>query len=854
MTPLLRQPAQFLDFFKKLFGNIGAIPLAVMLIVGATLGWIAFQEYRQAQESEYRLLEAHARNAEVQVAGALDKINRLLEAIAEERLQNGRLQDNAFAAELNRYRQDIPELGTLLVTDASGRIRTATDAAIVGRDVSQETYFVAHLDQGQTPKMFISRPDKRLLGVTAATFTLPIVSADRQFLGIVGVTIGFRFFPRVVQAINSDDSASMSVIFNRDGDLLLRLSEPEKFFGFNITKVSTVFNEHSSAGRQVTRHIGPSAQNGKTRLFLIREVGDTGLGLILSRQFDEVLAIWRRNVVVYVLIFVFTSAVVKYLTIVAARRKRQVLAGKAFSDQLIATANVMVVGLDAIGRITIFNEAAERISGYQCDEVLGHSWFELAVPSKAFPGMMEMFGIFRDGGDLPHTVEYPILTKAGQEHIISWQNSVIEEPRAAIFFGIDVTERKQMEVDLVAAKQLAENSNTAKSKFLAAASHDLRQPIHAQGLFLGVLARSELSAGQREVLDSARAASEASVEMLNTLLDFSRIEGGVVKPQMRPFHLQHLLNKIERELAPQADAKGLVYRSRETHAAVQSDPALVDLILRNLVSNAIRYTERGGVLVACRTRADAIVLEVWDTGIGIEPSQQQEIFREFHQLGNAERDRRKGLGLGLAIVDGLARALGHDLSLASTPQRGSVFRLVLPMTRVAVIRDEFEATQNMTQELNVRVLVIDDDEAVRAGMLQLLRDWGCACEAAESIEEALALARVHPPGLVISDYRLREERTGVHAIAALRAEFGPQLPALLITGDTAPERQREVLTSGVPMLHKPVAPDQLYRALTGLLSECNADRSALPELAGRQGQRGRSRARLGTGVSGQADR
>ncbi len=387
--------------------------------------------------------------------------------------------------------------------------------------------------------------------------------------------------------------------------------------------------------------------------------------------------------------------------------------------------------------------------------------------------------------------------------------------RAAInlrFENVELVERLHGETER------AEQANLAKSKFLAAASHDLRQPIHAQGLFLEALARSGLSANQEAILSSVRAASEASAGMLNTLLDFSRIEAGVVEPQIRPFHLQPLLTRIENELAPQANAKGLVYRSRETHAAVESDPALVELILRNLVSNAIRYTEHGGVLVACRTRDEQVLLEIWDTGIGIEPSQQREIFREFHQLGNPERDRNKGLGLGLAIAQGLACALGYELSLVSVPGRGSMFRLTLPIARAAVVSDDLEIAHNYMRVLDLRVLVIDDDETVRAGMAQLLRGWGCACVAVESIAEAKASARAYRPDIVISDYRLREQRTGAEAIAALRAEFGADLPALLITGDTAPERLREARASGVPLLHKPVSPSLLYRRLESMLS------------------------------------
>jgi signal transduction histidine kinase len=369
-----------------------------------------------------------------------------------------------------------------------------------------------------------------------------------------------------------------------------------------------------------------------------------------------------------------------------------------------------------------------------------------------------------------------------------------------------------------AAKREAEHANTAKSKFLAAASHDLRQPIHAQGLFLEALTRTDLTPHQRELLSSVRSASEASGELLNALLDFSRIEAGVVKPHLQPFRLQPLLNKIENELAPQADAKEIVYRSRETSLVVRSDQVLLESILRNLVSNAIRYTQNGGVLVACRQRNNQAVLEIWDTGIGIAPEFQQEVFREFYQLGNPERDRNKGLGLGLAISEGLARTLEHRLEFVSKPDRGSVFRLYLPISPEIIIANP-AMTQSRTRVLRASVLVIDDDEIVRNGMLQLLRDWGCECEAAESIEEALAIARLRPPDVVISDYRLRGQRTGVEAIAAVRELLGISLPALLITGDTAPERLREAQASGIPLLHKPVSPSKLYKKLVELQQE-----------------------------------
>ncbi|WP_288408665.1 hybrid sensor histidine kinase/response regulator [uncultured Herbaspirillum sp.] len=369
------------------------------------------------------------------------------------------------------------------------------------------------------------------------------------------------------------------------------------------------------------------------------------------------------------------------------------------------------------------------------------------------------------------------------------------------------------------ALQQAEQANVAKSRFLAGASHDLRQPIHAQGLFLEVLANTPLDTMQREVVSRLRSAADNCAEMLHTLLDYSRIEAGVVKPQVAPFRPQALIHRISREMATQAEAKGLVFRTRESEVLASADAALTEPILRNLVSNAIRYTERGGVLVACRRRGAEVWLEVWDTGIGIAPPQQQEIFQEFHQLGNPERDHNKGLGLGLSIAQGLAKMQGLSLTVQSRPGRGSVFRLKLPVAAASAPPQQTkpaEAATAVRDLQGLRILLIDDDQRVRDSMVQLLMQWGCRCSGVEGLEQAEALARRQDFDLVISDYRLREHRNGTDAIAAVRQVCGQSIAALLITGDTAPARLREASASGIPVLHKPVAPAQLWEALVRL--------------------------------------
>ena len=368
-----------------------------------------------------------------------------------------------------------------------------------------------------------------------------------------------------------------------------------------------------------------------------------------------------------------------------------------------------------------------------------------------------------------------------------------------------------------------EQANAAKSKFLAAASHDLRQPIHAQGLFLEVLGATSLTSAQQSLVSNIRHAASNCAEMLHTLLDYSRIEAGVVEPVIRPFLLQPLLNKIEQEMAHQAQAKGIVYRSRETRAAALGDLSMTELILRNLVSNAIRYTEQGGILIACRVRQKTLVLEVWDTGIGIPKEQHDEVFGEFHQLGNPERDHRKGLGLGLAIAQGLSRLQGFPLTLRSIPGRGSVFKIEMPLA-VTVAGVETEVVRPMPSTkihrlAGLRILFIDDDQRVRTSMAQLLQSWHCESVCVESVEEATLAAKEQPFDLVISDYRLREQRNGTEAIEAVTAVIGKPIAALLITGDTAPARLREARTSGITLLHKPVSPEQLRDELLRVVEQ-----------------------------------
>jgi len=367
-----------------------------------------------------------------------------------------------------------------------------------------------------------------------------------------------------------------------------------------------------------------------------------------------------------------------------------------------------------------------------------------------------------------------------------------------------------------------ELANRAKSRFLAAASHDLRQPMHALGLFVEQLSDMIKYPNARKIVDQVHASVEAMEQLLNALLDISKLDAGVLTPQIEDFSLATLLQRMENNFAAEARAKGLRLRVRPCDLAVRSDPLLLERIVMNLVSNAVRYTERGGIVVGCRRRGKRVRIEVWDSGIGIAEDKQREIFQEFIQLGNSERDRSRGLGLGLAIVERLAQLLNHRIDLASTPGRGSRFSIELPISDVQQTLPEQRALSPMTNSLNgLFVVVVDDEALVRAGMEGVLHGWGCHVVNAGSGDEALVLLGEHErtPDVVISDYRLRENETGIEVINRIRTHYASAIPAALISGDTAPERLREAKDSGYPLLHKPVSPAKLRALLIYLISE-----------------------------------
>jgi len=374
--------------------------------------------------------------------------------------------------------------------------------------------------------------------------------------------------------------------------------------------------------------------------------------------------------------------------------------------------------------------------------------------------------------------------------------------------------------DLRTQKELAERANLAKSSFLAAASHDLRQPVHALGLFVGALRGIPLTPEGVHLVDRIEQSTIAMDGLFSAILDISRLDAGVIEVHAEAFDIQPLLDRICGDYVEEAKQKSISLNQCRSGATVDSDPVLIERILRNLVSNAVRHTEAGRVLVGCRRRGDRIRVEVWDTGPGIPDSDRERIFQEYFQLRNPERDRTKGLGLGLAIVRRLANLLECPISLRADLGRGSCFAIEIPRATAKV---RSIASLANTYDVSGRglIMVIDDEMAIREAMSSLLTGWGYEVVTADSGVEMLAYLSKNPvrPDIIICDYRLRGMENGIDVIHLIQSHFDQALPAMLITGDTAVDRLVEAQASGFLLLHKPVPNGKLRAAIVNLIAQ-----------------------------------
>lgn len=529
------------------------------------------------------------------------------------------------------------------------------------------------------------------------------------------------------------------------------------------------------------------------------------------------------------------AGIVRDITDRKAVEERLRAADERFRILVDGVRDYAITMLSPEGCVISWNAGAQRLYGWSADEAEGRP-LSLFHPTDAVKAGLPDAILETARHDGRHESEGMRVRSDGSTF---WAHEVITALRNTSgalsgFASIsrDMSENRRHEEDLrrtkdqaEQAREVAERANMAKTKFLAAASHDLRQPVQAIFFFTSVLAHKLRDHSAKSVLDDLQTSLEGLNVLLDSLLDVSKLDAGLIVPKETNFTVGAVLDRIAADFTPVAREKGVRLRVVHSSTTVRSDPALLARIIQNLVANAVRYTAHGCVLLGCRRRKGKLLIQVCDTGVGVPQDRIREIFEEFTQLGNPERDRNQGLGLGLAIVDRLAKLLHHEVEVRSVPGRGSIFAIAVPLspTPAAVPRGRPPHLPTQPLDGDRLVVLIDDEPFVLKGLSLVLQDWGYRVLAVSSEAEAmekLAAMRT-PPSVILADYRLREGRTGTEAVAHIRDHYAAAIPSIIITGDTAPERLREAEASGFSILHKPIQPPELREALREKLDFAN---------------------------------
>lgn len=390
---------------------------------------------------------------------------------------------------------------------------------------------------------------------------------------------------------------------------------------------------------------------------------------------------------------------------------------------------------------------------------------------------------------------------------------------------IALAQQRELAASLQIALAKAESSDRAKTRFLAAASHDLRQPLHSLSLFAMALRRRDLDLRSSEIVECIHAATSALAKQMDGILDISKLDAGIMSTEIQAFHLAPLVGRLGKETSEVAMRKGLELISECPKDLIAfTDPILLERMIRNLLDNALKYTKEGYVKLVAIRNNDNIFLTISDTGIGIPFDEQQQVFEEFYQLENPERDRNKGLGLGLSIVRRLAQLLQLNLKLTSESGRGTEVELKLLVGDVHRLSGSLNKTKPQRDDYqNLHVLIIDDERSVREGMHALLSELGCHVSQADSSESAAVTCQQIRPDLVLADFRLKGNDTGIIAINAVR-KIHPSIPACLISGDTANTSLQAAVQHGLILHHKPVSFDILQSELDRAIEQKNAMR------------------------------
>jgi PAS domain S-box-containing protein len=830
-------------------GSVAGLVLAVVLISPALLAYQLWSSYRDRIAAAEILTRNLAAIFEARFDVTLRRVDADLASFVEE-IPVAAWQPGANAsyakqieAKLDRHMRKAPEMAGYRLHDANGKLLYSSERANTPAiDISDRPSFWTARDDPGAGLIFSDPIDSPVNGRRSLALVRAMRDENGRFLGVVRGVIDLDYYRKQFESLSLGKNSLVALRRSDNHDLILRWPAQPRDFAAALPPDHPIAKVMASSPPTQTLHFD-NRSDSPSRIVSFKRMSDYPFYFAVGLGRAEVLSDWYSRVWILGASTLTLFAFLAYMGLRLRRMRlrelgvlRSLRRSEAQYRRLAETVTVAICHLDRAGRCTYVNDRQLALTARSREDLIGRTWSDVVHPDDVED--LKMAWATRDRSAAVFVCEWRLLSSNGQiTHVLGEVETLLDSHghfRGAVIAQTDIGMRKQAEAELLAAKQQAETANIAKTRFLAAASHDLRQPIQAISLFRDALTRTDLDDEQRTITNLLSSSIRSLNDLLYSLLDISKLEAGQIKPQMSDVRVEDLFAAIATESSTEARRRGLRFKLYYPFKSlrVHTDSGLLLSVLRNLTDNALKYTVSGGVLVAARRRAGRVIIQIWDTGIGIADEDGERVFDDGFQIANPARDRSKGLGLGLSIARRLARLLEGDVSFRSRVGRGTVFEIDLPLATDAELADAASPAPGAGSALQAeyeglpalrgwRVVVVEDDERVAKALEISLRRFDFDVRAYANGEDLLAQPDAPDADFYISDFRL-PGINGLELLAALQRRLTQPLRAVLITGDTSPERIKLTASSPWPVLYKPMDLESLLAVMNASVDPVRA--------------------------------
>ncbi|MBF0178997.1 MAG: response regulator [Magnetococcales bacterium] len=802
------------------------ITMLFLLVLGLGIGWDVYREYERTERVEEERLLSQTRVIAENMIFQMDAANRTMEYIRESLSYWRLLEDGWQRANrtLMALTNSMPGVRTLIVQDASGDIKSSNRVDLVGRNFSYRPYFSVARDRPDPEMLYVSPPFTTVLGVHTLNITRMIPGPGGEFGGIVTASLDPAYFWHLMESVRYAPDVWTAIVHG-EGQVLRMAPERKDLAGRNVALPGTFFSRHRQSGREISSFRGVAHITGEERFVVMRTVSaeqlraDHALVVMASRDPWVVFAPWRQSMSIQVSLFLLVALLSVVGLILDQRRRaafllerRQAEAQLRFSEQrlrdILNNTSAIVFMKDLSGRYLFANRRLEDLLGPDAGNMLSKSDFD------AFPE--EVASLFQANDRLalastdPITFEEQVPQADGLHTYISIKfalKGIDGKPYAVCGFATDITERKRMEEDLRRAKLAADAASQAKGEFLAVMSHEIRTPLNVILGMGDVLAEGALDGEQRECLRRLQGAGNSLLDLINQILDYSRIEANQLHFVEEPVAIRTLLREVAGMVGVLAQGKGIGWNCRledDLPAWVLGDAVRLRQVMFNLMGNAVKFTERGSITLRAGVGGGTepvMQLRVEDTGIGIPEGKKELIFNAFAQADVSITRRFGGSGLGLTLARTLVERMGGGIRLESREGEGTVFQVELPLRPVdgplEPPPEPARTLEPMDRAVALRILLAEDAEDNRMLIRAFLKNTPYLLEMAENGEEAVRMVREKAYAMVLMDVQMpvMDGYTATRRIRQWERENGREpLPILALTAHAMEgevERSRE---------------------------------------------------------------